>query len=95
MPCTDGGGYDSRSETRELREKVDMLTDLLCNLCYHLEKSGHELDPHTTKWWTLHKQQDEDRKREEMLQREKQILYKKRQIAELNKELEELAGDKL
>lgn len=95
MPChTDYGPCNDNTEVQKLAEKVDMLTDLLCNLCSQFEETGHKMDGYTANWYKLHQQVDLKRKAREQAEKVKQIAYKKRQIEELNKEIQELAGGK-
>ena len=75
MPCTDGGPMPSfrpdaddmpgrcihENDLRELKTKVDNLTDLLCSLFKHIERQELGMkDPpgKLMRWWKKHQKED-------------------------------------
>jgi len=65
MPCTFTGSLEG-DRALFLREDLDKLTSLLCDLCKRLEKKGRSdiiaANPRLTKWWKLHKKFDAAKK---------------------------------
>jgi hypothetical protein len=68
MPCYDSGqGQDHASggEVRQLRERLDDVTNLLCALCRGQEERGQPMAPELADWWARHKADDERRRARE------------------------------
>ncbi len=63
MPC-----YDHRDsaeyQTKELSDKVNQLTEMLCDLCRCVE-SDLPTPMYVEKWYKRHKKEDERHKKEE------------------------------
>lgn len=80
---------------RKLEEQIDKLTNMLCTVCKRVDEvkpailQSELMD--VGNWYYQHRRFDEDEKRREREQREQQLLYKKRQMEELQKEIEELS----
>ena len=73
MPCQDEGQYahHAEQELKELREKVDKLTRMLCGLCTELEQRPAvgtlllAMDSELAVWWEAHGRADYLRKTKE------------------------------
>lgn len=107
-PCSDWGFAEAeekaelRVENRQLRERNELLAQMLCELCGCLENNDDDYyicsSEKLSKWWNEHKILDAHRRKEELavIAREKkeEELKKKRDIVlnKLTKEERELLG---
>jgi predicted RNase H-like nuclease (RuvC/YqgF family) len=103
MPCTDNKPWPTAEEMREYRAevkerefqyyktKVDELTNMLCALGGEIEKYDSKILTHKYpdigNWYYIHKHQDLRREEMEKQDKKRALLYKKRQLEELKKEI--------
>lgn len=97
MPCTDPDmeAYEHRLEFNTLKEKVNLLTQLLCTFCQKLTDSQQTIlfTPEVAKWWKEHQTADAIRKaKEEAIKIEAE---KKKQDAQYLEKLKKVALKKL
>jgi prefoldin subunit 5 len=109
MPCRDDGPWpihvnsdemEVRRKEKELqyyKTKVDELTNMLCALGGEIEKYDSKILTHKYpdigNWYYLHKKQDSRREEREKQDRKGALLYKKRQLEELKKEIATLEDE--
>ena len=103
MPCRDDGPWPIQvnSDEMEIRRKekelqyykarTDELTNMLCTLGGEVEKYDSKILTHKYfdigNWYYLHKTQDRRREEREKRDVKGTLLYKKRQLEELTKEI--------
>jgi predicted RNase H-like nuclease (RuvC/YqgF family) len=106
MPCRDDAPWPTKEEWEEIqakdkerefiyyKTKVDELTNMLCALGGEIEKYDSKILTHKYydigNWYYIHKNRDIRREEEEKRDRKGALLYKKRQLEELKKEIAEL-----
>ena len=75
--------------------RLNEVTDLLCKQCRHLEtefENANELIHEEVKgWWKRHKKADERKLKKEQEEKQRTIDYKKKQIQELQQEINQLS----
>lgn len=105
MPCYDpprngdwGQGWDAQTQEHKqehriagLEARISKLTNMLCAVCSRIDEKilTHELMD-VGNWWFEHKAFDKSREESERRRKEHEIQYKKRMMADLKKEIEEL-----
>jgi len=61
MPCS----YDGHSDSAVMREELDNVTSMLCELCAYVEEYGadgiNDLPERVFQWWRAHKEADQRR----------------------------------
>jgi hypothetical protein len=72
MPCyvTGSAEGDANLRAENARNLATELTDLLCETCKYMDKTGVPLPNRTAKWWSKHQKIDSRRKRDEELDRD-------------------------
>jgi hypothetical protein len=91
MPCSDGGP----SYADQLNERIRVKEDLLCSACRVLERLGYDFDenPELSRWWHVHKAEDQRRIEREEAERARKAL-RKRMAKELSqKPIAELTAE--
>jgi len=94
MGCNDSGqppsgwSYHDDEKIREMKQRLDDVTEILCDCCRHMEADGGLYSvPGLAVWWEAHKNDDEKRADAERVQRDQE---RKQSIAEAE-QLEERA----
>jgi len=94
MPCYDYYPQPTYVDNPETKERLDLVTRLLCSLCKRIESQGHggddliTMDAELAEWWEQHKELD--RKREAKEHRIKKLAAEKKKLKSRREEI--LAG---
>lgn len=93
MPCRDD--YGDREYANELGRRLDIVTDLLCDLCTRLETTGQanyiNISTKLSIWWLNHKEMDRIRRLNEQLNENKEQL-RRNAISKLSVEERQALG---
>lgn len=82
MPCRsydDDNCNSSYNEINTLKNKIDKLSIQLCDAYRTLENSNIEIPSSGTRWWKLHKKEDDIRLELERKEKERLELEKKKE----------------
>jgi len=85
MPC-----YDHRDSPdyirKEMSDKVNNLTNLLCLQCKTSLRSGEKLHPSVAKWYLAHEQKDAMRKQLKVEKKRREVAGRRKDYIKLKKE---------
>ena len=109
MPCRDGGPSwedikkeaasmeKERKQEKEYKERLDLVTRLLCGLMTHIEpsylyKQGDMVSKELRSWWDKHKKQDQERLRREQSEKLAKKAKLREEIKKMQEELKKLGS---
>lgn len=96
MPCRDEGyttqeEYEISAENDNLRNRLDFVTRLLCEVLTSFDKNGNvSISKECSMWWESHKESDRKRVEAERVAKEKRIKEVSQKSKKLKDELKKL-----